>query len=156
MTTEQLFEIRQIHKNIIPAFLDLSEPAYDSYELHLKTIENFFRDSEKILAYRTDRIAQNLNNLPRDLEMDKDDTLVSELEKIEELLKSILLNLSGMSRTKELKSIRELIERICFTYIGIFQDLRWKILIHDGRVAPHEKETFCGRDGFLANSDVPD
>ncbi len=120
------------------------EPLFQAIEIYLQFVESY-------LSYTKSRIEELLEEFPNDRELDIDDTLVLSLEKIENDLKSILNKLAN--RPPESERVNRLyasLESLCVSYVEAFQDLRWKILIRDGQLAPRTGETFSGRNEFLA------
>ena len=120
------------------------EPLFQAIESYLQFVESY-------LSHTKSRIEELLEEFPNNQELDTDDTLVLSLEKMENDLKSILEQLADSPPESErVKRLYASLESLCISYVEAFQDLRWKILIRDGQLAPRTGETFSGRNEFLA------
>lgn len=127
---------------------ELSVDEFESREELFEFIDLFIRISESNLGRQTREIEKAVSIWPKDKEIDPEDELVSWLTVEEKFIASFYKSLAvPPAEDTEASKMYEKMEKMFVKYLNAFQDLRCKILLHDGDASPRTgKVITSGKD----------
>lgn len=146
LDTERSLRNQSTKSGVEPGDIDGSSGQPDQL---YRMADAYLQFAESYLEYTRNNIEAKLHQTPESVEFDPDDNLVTLLEEMERNLTPVRLDPSAESaESKRLENVFSKWEAVCITYSQVFQDLRWKILIRDGLLAPRSGKTFTSSKEF--------
>ena len=150
MTTATLQEARRITEEFPISFPSPQEKG-PTKERGIEKLRSAFDNAEANLSRLKTTLEQKIEATPKSERIDEDEELTTTIGILEEKLKLSLNKLDEVSYSQNPHPLFATMETALETFVGDFQDLRWRILMHDGLTYPPEKKIISGKEEFLAS-----
>lgn len=138
----------------IDKFPDFESVLYDHIQdedLVLRKLDLSVKSFIERLEIGYEMIGDYVNHAKEHGRVDIDDPMVRVINDLEEFCSEFYESYKSIpAESFQYPEIASTLKSALKTYAGKFQELRWDVLIHNGRVAPRSNETFSGGDEFEA------
>ena len=137
-------KIDEFPDNLLRQYSNVENEAIQLKKLEY-TVKSFKNRLE--IAYEVSH--DFIETLKEDGIIDPDQPLVGCVQDYEEFSSELLKYFDQISSDSyQFPSIVDRLKEILSEYAGKFRDLRWEVMIHNGRLAPQHTKTFSGGDEF--------